>query len=288
MMETSIGAVARVKTYVATTKPEETLSSRYAQLPALWPTDGAIQISNLVAAHSATSPSVLKSISMTVQAGEKIATCGSSGSGKTTLILALLRMVEFQEDSMTIDGVNLLEYSRPEIRTRLNVVTQDPFLINGSVRFNLDPFERTPDEKIIVALRRLGLWKSIDQEGGLEMKMNAASWSLGQRQLLCLARAMLRGGKVLILDEATSSLPQGPLMLMLCSVDRKTEEMMQEVLETEFSSHTVLSVLHRLRYIYRYDRVAVLDGGVLVEFDTPAALLARDSRFAELYHSGDH
>lgn len=85
-----------------------------------------------------------------------------------------------------------------------------------------------------------------------------------------------------------SSLPQGLVVLMLCSVDHKTEEMMQEVLEMEFSSHTVLSVLHRLRYIYRYDRVAVLHDGVLVEFDTPAALLARDSRFAELYHSGSH
>lgn len=276
MMETSIGAVARVKNYVATAEPEETVSSQQAQLPVSWPTNGSIQILDLVAAHSATSPSVLKGISMAVQPGEKIAICGSSGSGKTTLILALLRMVELQEGSMTIDGVNILEYPRSEIRTRLNVVTQDPFLVNGSVRFNIDPFEIAPDDKIITALRRLGLWESIDQEGGLEMEMNAASWSLGQRQLLCLARAMVRGGKVLILDEATSS------------VDHKTEEMMQEILETEFSSHTVLSVLHRLRYIHRYDRVAVLNEGVLVEFDTPAALLARDSRFAELYHSGGH
>lgn len=141
---------------------------------------------------------------MTVQAGEKIAICGSSGSGKTTLILALLRMVELQQGSMTIDGVDLSDYSRAEIRTRLNVVTQDPFLVADTVRFNIDPFECAPDEKIIMALRKLGLWESIEQEGGLEMEMKATSWSLGQRQLLCLARAMVRESKVLILDEATS------------------------------------------------------------------------------------
>jgi ABC-type multidrug transport system fused ATPase/permease subunit len=141
---------------------------------------------------------------MTVQPGEKIAICGSSGSGKSTLILALLRMVEIQEGSMTIDGVDLSKCSQSELRTRINVVTQDPFLVAGSVRFNIDPFEMIPDDKIIAALRRLGLYDIIEQGGGLDMEMNADSWSLGQRQLLCLARAMIRGGKVLILDEATS------------------------------------------------------------------------------------
>ncbi|CRG87245.1 Multidrug resistance-associated protein 6 [Talaromyces islandicus] len=276
MMETSIGAVTRVKSYVATTEPEEPVSSGQFQLPALWPSNGAIQISDFTAAHSVTSSPVLKSISMTVQPGEKIAICGSSGSGKTTLILALLRMVEIQQGSITIDGVDISGCSRPVIRSRLNVVTQDPFLVAGSVRFNIDPFEEATDEEITAALLSLGLWERINLDGGLEMEMNTASWSLGQRQLLCLARAMVRGGKLLILDEATSS------------VDHKTEEMMQQALETEFSSHTVLSVLHRLRYIHRYDRVAVLDRGVLVEFDTPAALLARNSRFSDLYHSRSH
>ncbi|KXG52764.1 ABC transporter, integral membrane type 1 [Penicillium griseofulvum] len=277
MMETSIGAVARVKSYVATTEQEACVSPQQVQLPAQWPTDGSIRISDLTASYSRTRyPSVLKSISMTVQPGEKIAICGSSGSGKSTLILALLRMVEIQEGSMTIDGVDLSKCSQSELRARINVVTQDPFLVAGSVRFNIDPFETIPDDKIIEALRRLGLYDSIEEGGGLDMEMNADSWSLGQRQLLCLARAMIRSGKVLILDEATSS------------VDHEAEEMMQKVLDTEFSSHTVLSVLHRLRYIHSYDRVAVLDGGVLVEFDTPAALLARDSRLAALYHSGSH
>ncbi|KAL4967241.1 P-loop containing nucleoside triphosphate hydrolase protein, partial [Aspergillus stella-maris] len=272
MTETSIGAVARVKNYVATTESEEKDDpSSSPDLPPSWPARGAIQLNAVVASHSPDSPPVLKDITLEITPGSKVAIVGSSGSGKTSLILSLLRMIPLSQGTMTIDSIDLSSHPAFAIRTRLNVVTQDPFLVPGSVRFNIDPFETAPDEQVTAALQRLGLWKLIEAEGGLDMEMNAASWSMGQRQLLCLARAMIRPGKVLILDEATSS------------VDPTTEQTMQSVLETEFSSHTVISVLHRLRYIHWYDRVAVLEGGALVEFDAAADLLGRDSRFEKLY-----
>ncbi|KAL4991624.1 P-loop containing nucleoside triphosphate hydrolase protein [Aspergillus falconensis] len=294
MMETSIGAVARVRSYVATTKPEEDGSALavpvLGQLPEAWPSEGKIQFSNVVAAHSATSPPVLKSISLTIPPGCKVAICGPSGSGKTTLLLALLRMIELQEGTLTVDNLDLASYPRKQIRTRLNVITQEPFLVAGTVRFNIDPSENVPDERIIKALKRLGLWDVIEEKnvrgeegsgGGdngslLDMQMDANMWSMGQRQLLCLARAMVKEGKVLLLDEATSS------------VDHANESIIQDVLETEFASHTILSVIHRLRYVQRYDSVAVLDGGVLVEFDKPDALLQRESRLREMWRSGEY
>ncbi|KAJ6024382.1 ABC transporter integral membrane type 1 [Penicillium herquei] len=275
-METSIGAVARVKNFVATTEPEESDIAAQVEIPASWPMNGSIQISDLTATYSPESPPVLQGISMNIKPGENIAICGSSGSGKSSLILALLRMIEIQQGSMIVDGIDISTCSQLELRTRLNVVTQDPFIVPGSVRFNIDPFEMVSDDAIITVLSRVGLYEKIEEGGGLDMEMNSESWSMGQRQLLCLARAMLRGGKLLILDEATSS------------VDHQTEELMQEILDTEFSSHTILSVLHRLRYIQRYDRVAVLESGSLVEFDSSTALLSRDSRLAALYNSGSH
>ncbi|KAJ5712805.1 ABC transporter integral membrane type 1 [Penicillium malachiteum] len=275
-METSIGAVARVKNFVATTELEESDVAPQVEIPASWPVNGSIQISDLTATYSLESSPVLQGISMNIKPGENIAICGSSGSGKSSLILALLRMIETQQGSMTVDGIDISKCSQSELRTRLNVVTQDPFIVPGSVRFNIDPFGTASDEAIITVLTRVGLYEKIEEGGGLDMEMNSESWSMGQRQLLCLARAMLRGGKLLILDEATSS------------VDHQTEELMQEILDTEFSSHTILSVLHRLRYIQRYDRVAVLESGSLVEFDSPTALLSRDSRLTALYNSGSH
>ncbi|KAJ5714937.1 ABC transporter integral membrane type 1 [Penicillium malachiteum] len=275
-METSIGAVARVKNFVATTEPEESDIASQVEIPASWPMNGSIKISDITASYSPESPPVLQDISMNIKSGENIAICGSSGSGKSSLILTLLRMIEIQQGSIIVDGIDISKCSQSELRTRLNVVTQDPFIVPGSVRFNIDPFEMASDDAIITVLRRVGLYEKIEEGGGLDMEMNSESWSMGQRQLLCLTRAMLRGGKLLILDEATSS------------VDHQTEELMQEIFDTEFSSHTILSVLHRLRYIHRYDRVAVLESGSLVEFDSSTALLSRDSRFAALYNSGSH
>ncbi|OJJ73699.1 hypothetical protein ASPBRDRAFT_41400 [Aspergillus brasiliensis CBS 101740] len=289
MTETSIGAVARVKDFVAATEPEDNMdevASSRPEIPSSWPARGAIELSGVVASHSTNTPPVLNGLSMSIQPGQKIAICGPSGSGKTSLILTLLRMIPLRDGTMTIDGVDLTAYAASQIRPRLNIVTQDPLLLPGStgqgstVRFNIDPFgSATDDATIIAALERLGLWTLIAADGGLDSEMKATAWSAGQRQLLCLARAMVRGAgptgpKVLILDEATSS------------VDPDTEAIIQDVLDTEFQDHTVLSVLHRLRYVSWYDRVAVLEGGVLVEFDAPEVLLAREeSRFARLYHS---
>lgn len=151
-----------------------------------------------------TSEPVLKGITMSIRAGEKIAICGPSGSGKTSLILALLRMIEIQHGSINIGSVTITDHPREEVRSELNVVTQEPFLMPSTVRFNLDPYQSASDEDIITVLKKLGFWESIEQQGGLDMPMKATSWSMGQRQLLCLGRAMVRRGKILILDEATS------------------------------------------------------------------------------------
>ncbi|KGO72305.1 ABC transporter, integral membrane type 1 [Penicillium expansum] len=274
-METSIGAVSRVKVYAATTELEESTLDRTPSLPTQWPAAGAVEFSGVVARHSATLPPVLKGISMSIRAGEKIAICGPSGSGKTTLILALLGMIQFEQGNIRIDGFDLSDYSKAETRTKLNVITQDPFLVAGTIRFNVDPLEGASDDEIISALQKVRLWGKIEKEGGLDMAMKVTTWSQGQKQLLCLARAMVRKGKVLILDEATSS------------VDNETENFMQEIINTEFSTHTVLAVVHRLRFINHYDRIALLDNGVLMEFDSPEALMSTDSRFKTLHDSGN-
>ncbi|KAJ5138787.1 uncharacterized protein N7515_003635 [Penicillium bovifimosum] len=273
-METSIGAVSRVKGYSSTTDREED-TDNMPLLPIDWPAAGGLEMSGVVVRHASASDPVLKGISLAIKPGENIAICGPSGSGKTSLILALLGMVEVQQGAITIDGINILEHSHAEVRRRLNVVTQDSFLIDGNVRFSIDPLQTSSDQKIISALQSLGLWDGIKQEGGLDGKMKPNAWSQGQRQLLCLARAMVQEGKLLILDEAMSS------------VDDETEDIMQATIDSHFASHTVLAVMHRLRHIHCYDRVALLDNGVVVEFDSPAALLAKQSRFKELYESGN-
>lgn len=147
---------------------------------------------------------VLKRLSLAIKPGEKVAICGRSGSGKTSLMLSLLQMIDLQSGKVTVDDIDLASLDRSDIRTRLSVVTQEPFFIPGSIRLNLDPHNRASDESIASSIKKIGLWARVEANGGLDMTFTASDWSMGERQLFSLARALTTQSPILILDEATS------------------------------------------------------------------------------------
>lgn len=167
--------------------------------------------------------------------------------------------------------MDLQTLPREVIRSRMIAIPQDPFILSGSVRLNADPSGTVFDDRIIDALIKVHLWPVIEARGGLEINLLSHPLSQGQQQLFCLARAMLRRSRILILDEATSN------------ADTETDQLMQSVIREEFKHHTIITVAHRLETIMDADRVAVLDSGRLVEFGEPRELLGRDSIFRDLH-----
>ncbi|KAK1597503.1 ABC transporter [Colletotrichum navitas] len=275
-LESSVGAVARVRRFVTETEAEASVG-KSPPPPASWPSAGALGFSNVVASYSPDTDPVLKGVTLTIDAGQHVAVAGRSGSGKTSLVLGLLQMMDVREGKIELDGVDVSTLAPAELRSRINVVSQDPFLIPGTVRANIDPFGACPgDAEITRALERVGLWGLVRAQGGLDGDADAESWSAGQKQLLCLARAMVRRSKLLVLDEAMGS------------VDAETEALMQEIVDTEFGDCTVLAVMHRLKHVSRYDRVALLGDGELLEFGEPACLISGRTRFAELYKMNEN
>lgn len=180
-------------------------------------------------------------------------------------------MLELNSGTILIDGLDLSTLPRDHIRSRLNAVPQDPYFIAGSIRLNLDPYSTSADSLLISAMSKVNLLDTILSIGGLDADFDPDSLSHGQRQLFCLARAILRKSKVVVLDEVTSS------------VDRKTDELMQRIIREEFEGCTIIAVAHRLETILDFDRIAVLDRGRLRECDAPKALLSIESAFKELY-----
>ncbi|KAJ4858374.1 ABC transporter domain-containing protein [Trichoderma breve] len=271
-LEPSIGAVSRVKRFAEETETEER-KEKGAYVPATWPQAGAIEFAGWTTAYGTTTDAkpVLDGVSLSIKAWQHVAICGRTGSGKTSLILSLLQMTEIVEGSISIDDVDLSTLTCAEVRSRINVVPQDPFLMPGTIRFNVDPWNSASDEDIIRALEQVRLRTIIDEQGGIDKEIDLSSWSSGQKQLLCFARAMLKKSRILILDEAMSS------------VDHDTEAIMQEIIDTQFKECTVLAVMHRLEHIRRYDKAAVFGDGKLLEFDAPGTLLSRDTNLAKLY-----
>lgn len=193
-------------------------------------------------------------------------------SGKSSLLLSLCRLIELDSGSIVIDGIDLSTIPRETIRTHITAIPQDPFILSDSVRVNIDTSGDASDDSIISALKKVELWEVISSRGGLDAQMNAQPLSQGQRQLFCLARAMLRKSRILILDEATSN------------VDSHTDKVMQQVIRDVFVQHTIITVAHRINTITDADMVAVLHQGKLMEFAPPGELLQRgDSMFKSLY-----
>ncbi|KAG0043171.1 hypothetical protein BGZ83_011761 [Gryganskiella cystojenkinii] len=239
-----------------------------------WPSEGAISIKNLEMRYRPDLPTVLHDLSLEIKGGEKIGVVGRTGAGKSSIMMALFRLVEPSKGTMEIDGVDISKIGLFDLRTKLAIIPQDPVLFSGTIRTNLDPFEKRTDQELWEVLERSDLKSYVAScEGGLDSQVSefGENLSVGQRQLLCLARAMLTHARVIIMDEATAS------------VDVATDVMLQKAIRVDFANSTVLTIAHRLNTVIDYSRVLVLDHGEIKEFDTPANLLARpDSVFASM------
>uniref|UniRef100_A0A8H7NNV7 ABC transporter n=1 Tax=Bionectria ochroleuca TaxID=29856 RepID=A0A8H7NNV7_BIOOC len=274
-LETGLGAISRVKTFVEETKSEKREGETDDGLPDTWPAAGYIILDNVSASYESSTAPVVDGFNLAIQPGEKIALCGRTGSGKSSLLLAILGMLDLNEGSITIDGYATGKISRETLRSRLNILPQEPFFLYGSVRENMDPLHILTDERIIETLRAVRLWDLLDSRGGLDASMDEDALSHGQRQLFCLARAIARPGKILIIDEATSS------------VDAETDELMQRVLREELQGRTLIAIAHKLNTVLDFDRVVLIDKGKPMESGNPQELLADPaSMFSKLYRSG--
>ncbi|NXL76832.1 MRP7 protein, partial [Leptocoma aspasia] len=250
-----------------------------SQVSADWPSEGLVEFQQVVLAYRAGLPNALDGVSFTVYPGEKLGIVGRTGSGKSTLFLALFRMVEMKSGRILLDGVNSQLVGLEELRSRLAIIPQDPFLFSGSVRENLDPQGKRTDAELREVLEQCHLWDAVTQMGGLDSELGerGKSLSVGQRQLLCLARALLTQAKVLCIDEATAS------------VDQKTDQLLQQTIRQRFADRTVLTIAHRLNTILDSDRVLVMQAGRVAELDSPARLSQKDgSLFQRLLHSRQH
>jgi ABC-type multidrug transport system fused ATPase/permease subunit len=271
LLETSMGALSRIRSFTSEVESENQPGEDHVA-PDHWPKFGGIEFRDVVASHKAAKRPTLDNISFAIPPGTKLALVGRSGSGKSSLIAALLRLMDLQSGSIVIDGIDIATLPRQTVRSRLIALPQDPYVLAGTVRENIDPLYTVSDDEIVSALRKVQLDHLLDdEEAGLNAKLTTEMLSHGQCQLLCLARAMIRKGSILILDEATAS------------VDVHTDALMQQIIRTEFKHHTIIAAAHRLDTIIDFDAVLMLDAGRILETDNPANLLGRDSSFKELY-----
>ncbi|CAG9765420.1 unnamed protein product [Ceutorhynchus assimilis] len=264
-------AVERVNQYVNEI-PLET-SHFIMEPPFGWPTQGVISFSNVFLKYREHLAPSLKHITFETRPSEKVGVVGRTGAGKSSLISALFRLTEICKGDICIDSVNIQRMSLASLRSRLFCIPQDPFLFSGTLKDNLDPLQEFREQDIWSALSKVNLEVTLKNLGGLSkiVEGGGANFSVGQKQLICLARAVLHNCKILCIDEATAN------------VDQETDRQIQITLRSAFRKSTVITIAHRLQTIMDSDRVLVLQDGEIVEFDSPDSLLNNsESHFSQL------
>lgn len=278
--------------------------------PAAWPTEGRLEVDNLVAGYASDLPPVLRGLSFQVEKNQRVGVVGRTGAGKSSLTLALFRFLEARQGSIHIDGIDISKINLHDLRSRLAIIPQDPVLFSGTIRSNLDAFDEHTDAELRDALERVQLIRGTghlsrddDDDGmskaaagndgtakpantttdtdtdtntdifnSLSSKISEGGLNLsqGQRQLLCLARAIVSRPKIMVLDEATSA------------VDMATDVLIQRSIREEFGDSTLLVIAHRLSTIADFDRILVMSEGQAVEYDSPRELLLKQGLFWEM------
>ncbi|KAG5231750.1 ABC transporter family member [Salix suchowensis] len=241
--------------------------------PPNWPAKGNIDLKNLQVRYRPNTPLVLKGITLSIQGGEKIGVVGRTGSGKSTMIQVFFRLVEPTGGQIIIDGIDICMLGLHDLRSRFGIIPQEPVLFEGTVRSNVDPVGQYTDEEIWKSLERCQLKDVIaakPEKLDSPVIDSGDNWSVGQRQLLCLGRVMLKHGRLLFMDEATAS------------VDSQTDTMIQKIIREEFVDCTIFSIAHRIPTVMDCDRVLVIDAGLSREFDKPSRLLERPTLFGAM------
>ncbi|KAF5562781.1 ATP-dependent bile acid permease [Fusarium phyllophilum] len=291
-MELNMNSTERVVEYTEL----ETESLEGEKPSAAWPTSGTMEIKNLEVSYAPDLPPVLRGISFDVKNNERVGVVGRTGAGKSSLTLALFRFLEARSGSVTIDGLDISKIDLHSLRSRLAIIPQDPVLFSGTIRSNLDPFEDNTDDELRESLGRVHLVDSqpvtptnepasaatstlaakntnIFRDLSSPISESGGNLSQGQRQLLCLARAIVARPKIMVLDEATSA------------VDMATDALIQRSIREEFTDSTLIVIAHRLSTIADFDRILVLSDGQVAEFGTPKELWQQEGVFRDMCES---
>ncbi|KAJ2550825.1 hypothetical protein IWW35_003106 [Coemansia sp. RSA 1878] len=237
-------------------------------VPETWVQEGRIEFSDITLRYNDEKKAALRKVALCIQPGEKIGIVGRTGSGKSSLINALLRIVELETGTIKIDGVDISQIGVHNLRKQISVVPQMAALFRGTLRANLDPSDKYSNEKVDVAIKAAGL-----EAWGPDklIENNGINISAGEQKLIGICRAILQQRKIVILDEATANIN-----------NKAEEQLVRNVIASEFENSTVLTIAHRMETVRNSDRVLVMSRGRVAEFGTPAALVAQDGRFAKL------